>query len=141
MDSLKLMQQFAQLYALADKERFPSLVLDGDERPSTLFYADFKVDEPLGPAALRGTMRRCGDIERLDMKEVGELVVALDHLAWEADRAGRTAQARTYTDLYHKSRDALNKRVAAIKDEDEKQAAEEYVFKLLAYPTGGNKHG
>lgn len=70
------------IYGLNDAQRFPcSHVVD---RPSTLFYADFKVAERFGIAAVWDTFRRCGDLKERDTKEVTELYVVLNHLEWEA---------------------------------------------------------
>lgn len=87
-----------QLYALSDKQRFPAY--DGtpseEDRPSTLFYADFKVAEAFGEKSVKDTYKNCGDLSERDWKEVAELSVALNHLLWEAYNAHNEPLARLY---------------------------------------------
>jgi len=89
-----------QLYALNDAQRFPSFSGTPSEadRPSTLFYADFKVAEPFGEKAIRETFQNCGDLTKRD----AELSVVLNHLLWEAYNNGREKIARLYDELWRK---------------------------------------
>lgn len=88
----------AQLYALSDKQRFPAFGGTPSEadRPSTLFWADFKVAEAFGEKAIRETFQNCGDLNRRDWKEVAELAVVLNHLLWDAHNAHNEPLARLY---------------------------------------------
>lgn len=92
----------AQLYALNDKQRFPAYngTPSEDERPSTLFWADFKVAEAFGLEAVRETFVNCGDLNRRDWKEVAELSVVLNHLLWDAHQNSNESLARTYDRLW-----------------------------------------
>ena len=91
-----------QLYALNDAQRFPSFSGTPSEadRPSTLFYADFKVAELYGIEAVKNTFKNCGDLTKRDWKEVSELSVVLNHLLWEAYHAGKEELAKLYDKLW-----------------------------------------
>lgn len=70
-------------YGISDAKRFPAFYSEVNaERPDTTFYADFKVAEPYGLKAVRGTYRRIG-VKSRDWKEQVELAVVLNHLLWE----------------------------------------------------------
>ena len=116
----------AQLYALNDKQRFPSFGFagnpSGEERPSTLFYADFKVAEAFGLDAVRETFQNCGDLNRRDWKEVAELAVVLNYLLWDAHDRGDKSLEKLYTEYWHK----VNSICSAWTDE----ARAEYYFRL-----------
>lgn len=91
-----------QFYAFNDAQRFPSF---GDtpseaDRPSTLFYADFKVAEAHGIKAVKDTFKNCGDLTNRDWKEVAELSVVLNHLLWEAYYAHNEPLAKLYDKLW-----------------------------------------
>lgn len=91
-----------QLYAINDAQRFPSFSGEPSEedRPSTLFYADFKVAEPFGEKAVKDTFKNCGDLTKRDWKEVAELSVVLNHLLWEAFYAKNEPLAKLYDKLW-----------------------------------------
>lgn len=91
-----------QLYAINDAQRFPSFSGEPSEadRPSTLFYADFKVAEAYGIKAVKDTFKNCGDLIKRDWKEVAELSVVLNHLLWEAYYAGMEELAKLYDKLW-----------------------------------------
>lgn len=93
----------AQLYALSDKQRFPAFGGTPSEadRPSTLFWADFKVAEAFGEKAIRETFQNCGDLNRRDWKEVAELAVVLNHLLWDAHNAHNELLASLYDGYWH----------------------------------------
>ena len=91
-----------QFYALNDAQRFPSFSGEPSEadRPSTLFYADFKVAEAYGIKAVKDTFKNCGDLTKRDWKEVAELSVVLNHLLWEAYYAKNEPLAKLYDKLW-----------------------------------------
>lgn len=94
----------AQLYALNDAQRFPCYAgnpVREQDRPSTLFYADFKVADAFGLDAVRETFQNCGDLNRRDWKEVAELAVVLNHLLWDAYNAHNEPLARLYDGYWH----------------------------------------
>ena len=74
------------LYSLSDRERFPAFGFEevNADRPSTLFYADFKTAIPFGISAVYEPWRNCGDLTKRDPKEVTELFVVVNHLLGEA---------------------------------------------------------
>ena len=74
--------EIQKLYALSDRERFPSCanVEYETKRPSTIFFPDFVVAEAYGLSAVEDTMERCGDLTKRGHKEVTELYMALNHL-------------------------------------------------------------
>ena len=82
----------SQLYAINDAQRFPCA--HEVARPSTLFYADFKVAEAFGIKATYETFRNCGDLTSRDPKEVTELYVALNHLLFEANARNEELKAK-----------------------------------------------
>lgn len=88
------------LYALNDAQRFPSFGMPEDKRPSTLFYADFKVAEARGEEAIKDTYKNCGDLTKRDWKEVAELSLVLNHLLWEAYHAGKEELSKLYDKLW-----------------------------------------
>ena len=95
------MKTLMGLYIPNDKQRFPAFYPECEEkRPSTLFYADFKVAERFGMRAVFETMGRCGMggidkdkwreglNERYTPAQITELYVVLNHLIWEAYEKG-----------------------------------------------------
>lgn len=93
------MNNLQALYSLNDAERFPSFNDDG-KRPSTLFYADFKVAEAFGFKSVRDTMERCGDLKMRDPAEVTELYFVLNHLIWNAHECGNSELQSYYQAAY-----------------------------------------
>ena len=93
------MSNLQSLYAINDAERFPSFGDDG-KRPSTLFYADFKVAEAFGFESVCETMERCGDLKTRNPAGVTELYVVLNHLIWEANERGNTELQNYYQAAY-----------------------------------------
>lgn len=87
------------LYSLNDAQRFPSFADDG-KRPSTLFYADFKVAEAFGLNAIKETMERCGNLATRAPAEVTELYIVLNHLIWDAYERGNTELRSVYQIVY-----------------------------------------
>ena len=114
------------LYGISDAKRFPAFYSEVNaERPDTTFYADFKVAEPYGLKAVKGTYRRIGATKR-DWKEQVELAAVLNHLLWEEyDRhpAAPTELYNFYTEKYYKLMEMFSK----WKDQEKL----EYQFKVL----------
>ena len=83
MTKINIPADLQALYALSDAERFPaSQPAEGLKRPSTLFYADFKVAVPFGMDAVRDTWNRC-QFKNRNYKVLTELAGVLNHLGWE----------------------------------------------------------
>lgn len=115
-----------RLYALTDAERFPAAhqLDEGQERPATLFYADFKVAEAFGAKAVRDTMRNCGDLRKRDWKEVVELIAVLNNLGREAHLRGDKPLADYYFRHYQFVDAVAKERIAG----DEEKA--NYLFRI-----------
>ena len=100
------------LYGISDAKRFPAFYPEvNDQRPDTTFYADFKVAEPYGLQAVKGTYRRIGATKR-DWKEQVELAAVLNHLLWEEYErhpAAPTELYNFYTEKYYKMIDLMDK--------------------------------
>ena len=88
-----------ELYAKADKERFPSF--HEVERPSTLFYADIKTAEPYGINAVKETLEAC-HLEWRDPRDLTELYTVLNALIWEAYESKQEALYNLYSAYYNK---------------------------------------
>lgn len=70
-------------YAHNDKEHFPCMNgADDNERPSSLFYADFSVADCWGASAVIDTYNRAQEWKN-DVKMFTELVIVLNHKIWE----------------------------------------------------------
>ena len=120
--------EIQKLYALSDRERFPSCASGEYEtkRPSSLYFADFKVAEAYGLSAVEDTMKRCGDLTKLDPKMATELYMVVNHLMISIYQRvgekeivkGETGPAkiyRLYDRVFNRIRDEI---VPAWSDED-----------------------
>lgn len=94
-----------RLYAHSDAERFPAYYDTAKERPSSLYYADFKVAEAFGMDAVKDTLKNCGELEKLDPLMATELAVVANHLCWEHFEAKRTELSRFYCDIWERIRE------------------------------------
>lgn len=88
--------------------------------PITTFWDDFTIAEPFGEAAIKDTAKRAFNEWKHDYKYLTELIMVLNHKAWECKKF-----SELYSNLYYK----YDRKAIEYLEKDEE--AIHYYFKTL----------